>query len=166
MVSRALYRSRQFFSSIRPRIDAELKSQAFDYLSERERDLFATMTLRDQQHCLDVYRRLANGGHHDRDLFAAALLHDVGKGQIALWHRVAFVLLDAFAPAVLRRLTRSDDGSGWSQALYRCRFHAKLGADLARQAGSSDQVIALIAEDNISQVGERLAALQAADDIA
>ena len=102
--TRALYRVRQFVGSLRPRVDDELRGEAFGLLSERERALYLSMTPRDQQHCLDVYRRLRGQGHSDGALFTAALLHDVGKGEIALWHRVGYVLLEGSAPSLLRRL--------------------------------------------------------------
>ncbi|OGO53232.1 MAG: hypothetical protein A2148_01845 [Chloroflexi bacterium RBG_16_68_14] len=164
--ARALYRSRQFFGSLRPRVDADLRAGAFRLLREPERRLFETMTPRDQQHCLHVYRRLRRQGHDDPDLLAAALLHDVGKGRIALWHRVAYVLLEAWAPGLLRRLAVPGEGSERPAfgGLYRCRHHPELGAELARQAGASDQVVALIRGEDASALGERLVALQAADE--
>lgn len=161
MASRALYRSRQFFGSVRPNVDAQLKRRAFALLSPSEQELFSSMTLRDQEHCLAVYAKLAGDGHDDPDLLAAALLHDAGKGRIALWHRVAFVVADATAPDLLDNNIRPGDGPGWREALYRCRHHARLGADLARQAGANDRVAALIAEDPDA---DQLAALHAADE--
>src|SRR3990172_12436560 len=137
--ARALYRSRQLFGALRPRIDRELRAEAFRLLREAERGLFESMTLRDQQHCLDVYRRLRDQGREDRALLVAALLHDAGKGRIALWHRVAFVLLEAWAPGLLRRLATPSEGTGWREALYRCLHHPELGAELARHAGSSEE---------------------------
>jgi hypothetical protein len=162
----ALYRARQFLGSVRPRVDAGLQAEAFRLLSEPERLLFERMTPRDRQHSLDVYRRLRQRGHEDTDLLAAALLHDIGKGRIALWHRVAFVLLGAWAPGLLRRLAVPGQGPGWRQTLYRCHHHQELGAALAREAGSSEGVVALIGSDSHVVPGERLAALQAADDAA
>ena len=162
--TRALYRSRQLFASLRPRLDAGLRAEAFRLLRAPERRLFESMTRRDQQHCLDVYRRLREQGHDDRHLLAAALLHDVGKGRIALWHRVAYVLLEAWAPGLLSRLAAPGQGRGWRQALYRCRHHPQLGAERARRAGSSDQVVALIRTDGHLTPDERSLALRAADD--
>lgn len=162
--SRAVYRGRQFLGALRPRLDPALRDEALAILSERERALFLQMTLRDQQHCLAVFATLRARGHDDRDLLAAALLHDVGKGRIALWHRVAFVLLES--TPLLDRLA-SDEGQawpqvgGWRHALYRCRHHPTLGAKLAEDAGASPRTIALIREDASS---EGLAALHRADE--
>ena len=160
--SRAIYRSRQFFGSVRPRVDAALRDEAFRLLSEPQRALFSSMTVRDQQHCLAVYRRLRAQRHDHSGLLVAALLHDAGKGRIALWQRVAFVLLDAAAPRAIDRLARPGDGPGWRQALHRCRHHPALGAELARAAGCSPDTVALIRED--AAAGEALAALRAADE--
>ena len=160
--ARALYRSRQFFGSVRPRVDASLRDEAFRLLSDAQRALFATMTVRDQQHCLAVYARLREQGHDDPDLLVAALLHDAGKGRIALWHRVAYVLLEASSARSLDRLARPGGGPSWREALHRCRHHPELGAALARDAGCAPATVALIREDPAA--GERLAALRAADE--
>lgn len=162
IASRALYRSRQFFGSIRPRVDEVLVEQAFALLNDSQRQLFSSMTARDQQHCLDVYSALRKEEHDDRDLLVAALLHDAGKGTIELWHRVAFVVLDAASPRLLDRLTRPGDGGDWREALYRCRNHPELGADLARKAGSSERVVTLISEHGADD--RQMAALKAADE--
>ena len=162
--ARALYRGRQFFGALRPHIDAGLQAEAFRLLREPERRLFESMTLRDRQHCLQVYGRLRAQRHDDQDLLAASLLHDVGKGQVALWHRVAYVLLQAWAPALLHRLASPGQGRSWRQALHRCLRHPELGAELARQAGSTAQVVALIRAAEHDAPDERLLALQSADD--
>lgn len=166
IATRARYRSRQVFTALRPRVDPLRRADALSLLREPEQRLFSTMTLRDQQHCLDVYARLRLQGHDDTDLLAAALLHDVGKGRISVWHRVAYVLLAAAAPGLLRRLAAPGDGLGWRQALYRCRHHPQLGAKLAREAGASGDVVALIGEQQLAALDGRLRALQAADDVA
>ena len=135
-------------------------------LREPERVLFETMTLRDQQHCLEVYGRLRERGHDEPGLLAAALLHDVGKGPVALWHRVAYVVLEAATPKLLDRLVKPGAGAGWREALYRCRHHAALGAEQARRAGAAEQVIALIRADAPASEDASVVALRAADDAA
>ena len=164
LANRALYRGRQFFGSVRPRVDDTQRREAFALLNDGQRQLFSSMTLRDQQHCLAVYRKLRDDGHDDRDLLVAALLHDAGKGKIELWHRVAFVMLEGTTPGLLDRHVRTGDGPGWRETLYRCRNHAELGAALAKEAGSSDRVISLIREDGTN--AEQQAALHAADEVA
>ena len=160
---RPLYRSRQFFSSLRPRVDPALRDEAFALLSEPLRRLFSSMTPRDQQHGLAVYRRLRAAGESDADLLIAALLHDCGKGEVRLWHRVAFVLLQGAAPVRLRRTASPGDGAGVRATLYRCLHHEALGAQLARAAGCSERTAALIRGDGDAR---SLAALHAADDAA
>lgn len=161
---RAVYRSRQLFGSLRPRIDIRARDHAYALLSDGERALFESMMARDQQHGLDVYSRLRGQGHAARDLLVAALLHDVGKGRIALWHRAAYVLLDAGAPGLVERLATPSDASGWRPALYRCRHHAELGARLAADAGSSARVVELIRSADDDTGDEGALALKAADD--
>ncbi len=103
-------------------------------------------------------------GQGKDDLLTAALLHDAGKGRIAIWHRVAYVLLEAASPPLLRRLAMPGDGPGWRQALDRCHRHPELGAQLAEEAGSSGIAVALIREDSEHAPRELLAALKAADE--
>jgi hypothetical protein len=163
-LARSLYRSRQFFGALRPSVDGSLKAAALRPLTDGERSLFDSMTVRDQQHCLDVYQALRTRGLADHHLLAAALLHDCGKGRISVWHRVAFVLLDAAAPRLLERIVLPGDGTGWREALYRCKHHPELGAKLARRAGSSEMTVALVRGDTSDHVRGPLAALEAADD--
>ncbi len=162
LASRALYRSRQFFGSVRPRIDEALREQAFALLNDSQQTLFLAMTTRDQQHCLDVYNALREDEHDDADLLVAAMLHDAGKGTIELWHRVAFVLLEAASPRLLDRIARPGNGRDWREVLYRCRNHPELGAGLAREAGSSERVAGLISEHGTDD--NQMAALKAADE--
>lgn len=84
----------------------------------------------------DILRRLGA----DEELIFAGLLHDRAKpADTQLWHRVAGVLLEAFAPALRRRYAR---GEG---TFARYLDHARRGADLARSEARSDRVVRLIA---------------------
>ena len=161
---RPLYRSRQFFSSLRPHVDPALRDEAFALLPEPARRLFDSMPPRDRQHCLTVYTRLRAAGHDDVDLLAAALLHDCGKGEVRLWHRVAFVLLQGAAPALLRRVALPGDGASWRAAMHRCLHHEALGAQLARAAGCSERTAALIRGEGVVGDDRGLAALHEADE--
>ena len=93
----------------------------------------------DQRHAertADILRALGA----DDELVLAGMLHDRAKPNgTRLWHRVAGVLLETFAPAVRRRYARGDG----TFALY--LDHARRGAELARTEGRSERVVRLIA---------------------
>jgi hypothetical protein len=162
--ARAAYRSRQFFGALRARLEEEERAEVAAHLTPAEQHLFYSMDLRDQRHALDVFRVLKSGGHHDASLLAAALLHDAGKGPIRLWQRVAFVVLKAVSPRLLRRLA-SGDGAGWRGALARSLDHAECGAALAEAAGSTAETVRLIRLHRTPPGDDvTLALLQAADE--
>ena len=76
----------------------------------------------------------------DDELLLAGMLHDRAKPHdTRLWHRVAGVLLETFAPAVRRRYARGDG------TFARYLDHARRGAELARTDGRSERVVRLIA---------------------
>ena len=137
------------------------RDEARALLGERLFALFDSMERRDQRHCLDVYRRLSESGCGDADLLAAALLHDAGKGRLVgsrvrLWHRAAYVLLEAASPG---RLELAGGGLG---VLHR---HAEVGAELAAATGASPGVVDFIREhERRDGRDERLQQLRAADD--
>ena len=107
---RSVYRSRQFFRSVGASINDEDRAEVARLLTEDQQRLFFSMTPRDQQHCLDVLHALPPEASNDHDLLAAALLHDVGKGRVRLWHRVVYVLVRAVSPRLLQRLASKVDG--------------------------------------------------------
>jgi hypothetical protein len=140
------------------------RARAARVLSPELERLFYTMDLRDQRHGLDVLYSLQRLGQDDDTLLAAALLHDVGKGPIRLWHRVAFVLLEATSPRVLERVA-SRDGASWRRTLWRCRHHAELGAALAEAAGAPAETVQLIRMQDERNSGDPLLTLlQEADE--
>jgi predicted HD phosphohydrolase len=136
-----------------------------DRLNGEQQRLFYGMTARDQRHSLDVFHALQRDNHQDRELLAAALLHDVGKGPIRLWHRVAYVLIRALSPRLLARLA-SDDGAGWRQALASCSDHSGRGAALVEATGASEGVVRLVRlhEEADAHADPRVAILRAADE--
>jgi hypothetical protein len=140
------------------------------YLPPPAVKLFLGMTRYDRQHALKVCCMLERRGHTERDLLAAALLHDAGKSvvhgaRVRLWHRVAVVLLHAFWPGLLGRLAKGA-GENWRRPFYVQVHHAALGAEAAQQAGCSAITVDLIRrhEDECKGIADPLlAALQAAD---
>jgi len=162
--ARTLYRSRQFFRSVGASIGGDERAEVARFLNEDQLRLFFSMTARDQRHSVDVLHVLLRQGQTDSDLLSAALLHDVGKGRVRLWHRVAYVLIRAASPRLLRRLASSGDGS-WRGALAAIGDHAERGASLVRAAGASDAVVHLVrCHESPNDDDPRHALLRAADE--
>jgi len=143
------------------------------YLSPPLQHLFDRLSVADQRHSLDVLYALRAQGYNDRDLMAAALLHDVGKAgtTLHLWQRVAIVLLQATWPALLYDLAWGDPAH-WRYAFYLQREHPAMGARLAQENGASPLTVELIRRHQVplrqsggSLEDKFLRALQEADGI-
>ncbi len=165
LLSRPGYRARQFFGALGARLGEDERRDAASLLGAGLMSLFESMSRRDQRHCFDVYRAVLARGCDDRDVLAAALLHDAGKGRLSgarvrLWHRVAYVVLTAGAPFMLRRL---NGGRGGLAALHN---HAARGAMLAEAMGATPAIADLIRRHEDEPRDARQAALRAADDSA
>jgi len=164
LVSRPLYRTRQFIAALRPSVDEAESNAARAFLGPQLASLFDSMTPRDRRHCIDVHSKLLDAGCDNPDTLAAALLHDSGKGHLSgatvrLWHRVAYVILDVAAPTALRRLSPS--GSGLSVLQH----HPQIGARLAESMGASPKVVQIIRDhEQVAHDDPSLAQLRTADD--
>ncbi len=173
MCAEVRYRTGQVLLSLRPAPAPSEVVEARKLLSEAELACFVAMEPRDRRHSLDVMRRVrerssVGGGHASRDLLAAALLHDVGKGRLLLCDRAAFVLLNALSERLGDALA-VEHGMRWRRALWRIRHHARLGAARLVDAGSRPPVVELVARHIAAKRegagGDReLALLIAADD--
>jgi hypothetical protein len=139
-----VHRVGQFVAHVRARVTADEAALAHRVLPAALADLFDGMPVADRRHALDVAGRLLAGGHDDPDLLAAALLHDVAKGhRMRLWHRIAGVLLQAFAPGVLRRLA-SPDPRSWRHPFHLYLHHAALSSQRVTAAGGSERAATFI----------------------
>jgi len=114
--------------------------------------LFQSMSNADQQHSLRVCRGLQVRGCTEKDLLAAALLHDVGKaqGRVPFWTRPAIVLGEHYAPRLLARLIIAPHLFStrhiprWRRSLSYAWWHADVGADLAAEVGLSQRAVLYI----------------------
>ena len=139
-----MHRVGQFVAHVRARVAPDEAAFARRVLPPDAATLFDGMPVADRRHALDVSGRLLAAGTDDPDLLAAALLHDAAKGhRMRLWHRIAGVLLEAFAPATLRRLA-SPTRSSWRHPFHLYLHHAELSAEMAVAAGCSARTAALI----------------------
>ncbi len=160
----AAHRARQFVGALRPRVDPGERADAYRYLNGPQRDLFESMMPRDQQHGIDVYRRVrAVAPANDPALFAAVLLHDCGKGRVTLWQRVAYVVLGVATSSVRARMA-SEHGADWRRAFWRLVHHPELGAEMVARTAADPDTIRMIREQDADAPDSRLALLQAADD--
>lgn len=156
---RPMYRARQFFRVFR-RFDPDAYlAVASAYLSQEQIALFRRMSLYDQQHTVEVLRRLKAEGRTESELMQATLLHDAGKAFIrsGIGRRMANVLI---------RAVRTD-----AELAREYARHAEVGAQMAQRAGSLPAVVALIREHHRPLGREpqtafenMLAALQRADE--
>lgn len=159
-----MHRVGQFVAHVRARVTADEERWVRSVLPPAGAALFASMPVADRRHALDVADRLLAAGRDDGDLLAAALLHDAAKGhRMRLWHRVAGVLLEAFAPSLLRRLANPDPRS-WRHAFHLYLHHGPMSAELAERAGCPPRVGAFIRGEGVGQDAQLQRALEAADD--
>jgi hypothetical protein len=163
MLARVLHRVRQFAGALRPHVDAPARAGAYQCLNDGQRRIFDSMMLRDQQHGIEVLARVRAAGGDDPALCVAALLHDCGKGRVALWQRVAHVMLGAAAPG-LRAHIASESGAAWRRAFWRLLHHPAIGAELVAATGADPDTVRLIREQEAERPDARLALLQAADE--
>jgi len=149
--ARLFYRTHQFWQalSVKPG-EAELE-QAARLLSPAQQALFFRLQQAEQAHSLRILRHLMDQGECHPDLLAAALLHDVGKTlfPLKLRERVWIVLAHAFWPGWAKEWGASSGPfdptwPAWRKALVIASQHARWGADLAAQSGSSPLAVELI----------------------
>ncbi len=164
-----LYRVRQFLAAVRPRsLDAREQALVRRYLPNRAYELYRAMPVSDQRHSLTILTGLLEAGYTDRPLLQAALLHDVAKRDIGLWHRTAVILMNAVSQDLAPRVA-SPDPRSWRYPFYLSLNHPELGADAAARAGVDPRAVLLIRRhqsppDVDGDLGRWQRALKALDD--
>lgn len=154
-------RLRQFLEASRLPRETEF-AFAREHLEPGLYALFCGQHPRDIVHSVATARWLLERGYGDPDLVAAALLHDIGKGQQRRRDRVAWVLLSATGLGS----AAADTGSRFEmrRALARTRWHAATGAEALARAGACERVVDLTRRHHDANDGDPvLALLQAAD---
>jgi hypothetical protein len=142
---RVLYRVRQFWHALIPMPDMEDLAHARQVLSPPLLALFLNLQTGEQAHSLWMFRQLIMQGETNRDLWTAALLHDVGKScyPLRLWERIMIVLVKAMFPSQVKDWSLGNP-SGWKRPLVIAEQHPAWGAELAKQAGASSLAVSLI----------------------
>lgn len=139
---RGRYRVRQFTRGLNPHLAPGEVAEVRGLLRPEEFRLFLHAEPRDRRHSLDLYRLLAAEGASPA-MLTAALLHDVGKGRVATWHRVAFVVLNGASPHLVS-VAAAEIGAGWRRALWRLQHHAALGAQALEAVAVDARVVEIV----------------------
>jgi hypothetical protein len=172
MMSRLVYRSCQFWNALfssRTRIASE---SLLPQLTPVQLILFRRMQPSEQAHAFHLFKQLLAGGETNPDLLTAALLHDVGKilFPLSIFDRIVIVLGKRFFPRSARAWAEGAP-QGLRRPFVVAEQHAGWGAQLASQAGASQQTVELIRQHHEAFATEPdahadplLTALQAADD--
>lgn len=137
-------------------------------------DAFRRMKRVEQLHSLNVLRALLAQAPVEPPLAQAALLHDVGKSchPLALWQKVAAVLLRRFWPGQTARWSQGDVRNFWTRPFVVYAHHPAWSADLIGAAGGDEAAVWLARhhqDDAAAWAGHplhgALLRLQAADDV-
>jgi hypothetical protein len=123
--------------------------------------LFDAQHVADRRHGLDVVSYLRRAGVRDRDILAAALLHDCAKGDTGFGPRIAWSLGERLGEWILvpSRLI-----PGWGRALVRLRDHAEASAALLDGAGLPSRAVELVRHQSAPADPDYGALFHAADE--
>jgi hypothetical protein len=135
---------------------------ARDWLSPPLVELFEGQHPRDIVHSANTARWLLERGHDDPDLVAAALVHDVGKGEQRRLDRTVYVL--ACHARCAHALGATSSRFEVRRAVARTLAHSETGAFALEVAGASGRVVELTLRHHESAGDDpMLALLQEAD---
>ena len=127
------YRFRQLSRDFYQSSTKKYRSEFITLMSEGETLLFFQQTQRDQNHAIRTafhVKQLCLDNQVDppRFLIVAALLHDIGKGEVKLINRIVFVICN-FLSSTLSRKIASNKTNNWRATYWRLKYHAIIGAD-------------------------------------
>lgn len=150
------HRARQFFEAgRRPRpADFELGER---WLPAHLQPFYRRQHPRDVVHAAATARWLLVRGHDEPELIAAALLHDIGKGEQRRLDRVAFVL--ARGLGIHRRLGSAGSRFGLRRAVWRSLRHPARGAEMLRVAGAGEGLVDLVRRHHSRPEGDGMLSL-------
>ncbi len=154
-------KARQLGRHLVARVSASERDELAAWLRPAELELYDAMHVADRRHGLDVARVLRRGGVRDRNVLAAAVLHDCAKGDTGPLPRVAWSLGEAYGPwvwAIARRVP------GWDAALTRLETHAEASARLVESAGLPPFAVELVRHQAEPQDPTYGVAFRAADE--
>jgi len=114
-----------------------------EWLEPAEMTLYDAMHRADRRHGLDVVAHLRAADVTNRDVLAAGLLHDCGKGDTGPGPRVAWSLGERYGAWVVGAASRVP---GWRVALERLRTHAESSAAALEAAGLPARAVRLVRE--------------------
>ncbi len=136
----------RFFAGLLARVEPSDLRVVEEYLSKPEQALFSKLSVADQRHSIDLFRRLWDDGHRTPDLLRAALLHDLGKasGPLPLTFRVVYSLT-AWLNGRWASWLSAHERPTWCRPFFVAAHHPRLGAEAATRAGASPNVARLIA---------------------
>ncbi len=143
LVAQGWHRVRQFNKAVAGRITQPQHDDVRAVLGSGLYQLFAGMRPGAQRHGYDVLMRVRSDGPAVAGLWAAALLHDVGKGYLGALPRVAWVVAGVAGPRLRSRLASHRLGS-WL-GLETNLHHAEVGARMVAARGGSPVLVRLVA---------------------
>jgi hypothetical protein len=138
-------KARQFRAHLLARVTAEERRALAAWARPAELALFDGMHVADRRHGLDVVAYLRRSGVSDRDVLAAGLLHDCGKGNTGWPPRVAWSLGERYGSWITGAAARIP---GWAGTMARLRDHAQRSADALEAAGLPPFAVALVREQD------------------
>ncbi|SHE41562.1 HDIG domain-containing metalloprotein [Desulforamulus putei] len=158
-----LNRIKQFWHALFSKVGPAEITFVKRYLNEQEQSLFFSMDRPTQTHCVRVARTCLkllskNKQVNEKVLIKSALLHDIGKpaNLIKTMDRVLIVVMTTLTPRLYHRMLQDKLFSGhFYLAAAAHANHCLAGADIARRANLSPDVIYLIENHHRSeQAGE------------